>query len=85
MRSCDVVRDGGAPDRGREDGLWAVAIANALLSAAAERRVTCDPEPIGSHRGGERGMRPRIVERPSATGPSLLGGSISLPAASCST
>ncbi len=33
-----VVRDGGRPFVDGEDGLWAVAIANALLLAAAERR-----------------------------------------------
>jgi len=33
-----VVRDGGRPVVDGEDGLWAVAIANALLRAAAERR-----------------------------------------------
>jgi len=33
-----VVRDGGRPVVDGEDGLWAVAIANALLLAAAERR-----------------------------------------------
>jgi predicted dehydrogenase len=33
-----VVREGGRPVVDGEDGLWAVAVANALLSAAAERR-----------------------------------------------
>jgi predicted dehydrogenase len=33
-----VVRDGGRPIVDGEDGLWAVAIAHALLLAAAERR-----------------------------------------------
>ncbi len=33
-----VVRDGGRPPVDGEDGLWAVAVANALLLAAAERR-----------------------------------------------
>ncbi len=33
-----VVREGGRPVVDVEDGLWAVAIANALLSAAADRR-----------------------------------------------
>ncbi len=33
-----VVREGGRPVVDGEDGLWAVAVANALLGAAAERR-----------------------------------------------
>ena len=33
-----VVREGGRPVVDGEDGLWAVAVANALLEAAAERR-----------------------------------------------
>ena len=33
-----VARDGGRPVVDGEDGLWAVAIASALLSAAADRR-----------------------------------------------
>jgi len=33
-----VVREGGRPVVDGEDGLWAVAVANALLTAAAERR-----------------------------------------------
>ena len=47
-----VARDGGRPVVDGEDGLWAVAIASALLSAAADRRpvelgVLLDGEPIG--------------------------------------
>ncbi len=34
-----VVREGGRPVVDAEDGLWAVALAGALLAAAAERRV----------------------------------------------
>jgi UDP-N-acetylglucosamine 3-dehydrogenase len=34
-----VVRDGGRPEVDAEDGLWAVAIARALLESATERRV----------------------------------------------
>ncbi len=33
-----VIRNGGSPYVSGEDGLWAVAIANALITAAAERR-----------------------------------------------
>ncbi len=39
-RSCAVVRDGGRPVVDGEDGLWAVAIATALL---AGRRRAADP------------------------------------------
>ena len=34
-----VVRRGGRPEVDAEDGLWAVAIATALLRAAAEHRA----------------------------------------------
>ena len=47
-----VARDGGRPVVDGEDGLWAVAIASALLSAAADRRPVelgglLDEAPIG--------------------------------------
>ena len=34
-----VVREGGRPEVDAEDGLWAVAIANALLESASSREV----------------------------------------------
>jgi predicted dehydrogenase len=40
-----VVRNGGRPVVDAEDGLWAVAIANGLLTAAAERRAIDLTEP----------------------------------------
>ena len=35
----EIVRGGGRPEVDAEDGLWAVAIADALLRAAAEHRA----------------------------------------------
>ena len=35
----DIVQCGGRPEVDAEDGLWAVAIADALLRAAGERRA----------------------------------------------
>jgi UDP-N-acetylglucosamine 3-dehydrogenase len=43
-----IVRKGGRPVVDGEDGLWAVTIANALLTAAAERRPVDLTEPFAS-------------------------------------
>ena len=44
----DVVRRGGRPEVEVEDGLWAVAIATALLEAATVREVVALPDPLAS-------------------------------------
>ena len=67
-----VARRGGRPVVDGEDGLWALAIASALLRAAAERttdRVV--------RRGGPD-LRPMTIkDRPSSSN-SMVGGAISL-------
>ena len=73
-----VVRDGSRPPIDGRDGLWAVALATALLSAAASGRPVDMTE-----MADEDPDRMTITTRPSATGPSLLGGSIELPPNPC--